>query len=94
MLHACLCLKYQVLHRLFFLVEQMCLSRLHQVLWQLAPDHLIKARVVASLAHIELLHHDCEHVLSVARLGDVLCRQLLNVALAAISKLNFTFYQR
>jgi hypothetical protein len=73
----------------------MCLSRLHQVLWQLAPDHLIKARVVASLAHIELLHHDCEHVLSVvAGLGDVLCRQLLNVALAAISKLNFTFYQR
>lgn len=72
----------------------MCLSRLHQVLWQLAPDHLIKAGAVASPAHIELLHHDCEHVLSVAGLGDVLCRQLLNVALAAISKPNFTLYQR
>jgi len=72
----------------------MCLSWLHQVLWQLAPDHLIKAGIVASPTHIELLHHNCEHVLSLAGLGDVLCRQLLNVALAAISKLNFTLYQR
>jgi hypothetical protein len=30
----------------------------------LAPNHLIKARVVASFAHIELLHHDGEHILS------------------------------
>jgi hypothetical protein len=63
-LHACLRLQYQVLHRLLLLFKQMCLSRLHQVLWQLAPNHLIKARVVASFAHIELLHHDGKHILS------------------------------